>query len=145
MAVDILGAYKQVLCALRSALEEDLSILPSVDMAECRIQVACDWIPYAGKPLLWWARENIGYTDVTVDDEANYVEGGPLYDGPPAMCFRRWGFWLDRFEEVGKNEESGISDAIRKAASEAAEVMRTTERAVGNTLSGEVARRRVNA
>ncbi len=58
--------------------------------------------------------------DVTVEDEANFVEGGPLYHGPPTMCLRWWGFWLDRLEELGK-EDSGMSEAVRKAVLEAAQ------------------------
>lgn len=122
------------MCALRLALEEDPSIAREMGIIECRIQVACEWIFYAAKPLLWWARDNIGYMDVTVEDEANYVEGGPLYHGPSTICLRRWGFWLDGFEELG-NQESGMSEEIRKAASEAAQIMRTIERDIANTLS----------
>jgi hypothetical protein len=91
-------------------------------------------ISHAAKPQLWWARENIGYMDVTVEDEANYNERGTLYHGPPTMCLQRWGFWLDNFEELGK-EESGMSEEIRKAALEAEQIMRTIERGIGHTLS----------
>jgi hypothetical protein len=114
--------------ALRSALEEEVGV------TECRIQVACEWVCHAAKRLFWWARDNIGYMDVTVEDEANYIEGGPLYRGPPTMCLERWGFWLDRLEELGK-EESGMSEEIRKAALEAAQTMRTIETAMGHMLS----------
>ncbi len=62
--------------------------------------------------------------DVTVEDEASFVEGGPLYHGPPAMCLRRWGFWLGRLEELRK-EDPGMSEAIRKAVLEAAQTMKT--------------------
>jgi hypothetical protein len=72
--------------------------------------------------------------DVTMEDEANYVERGTLYHGPPTMCLRRWGFWLDRFEELG-TEESGMREEIRKAVLEAAQTMRTIERGIANTLS----------
>jgi hypothetical protein len=114
--------------SLRSALEDEVGV------TDCRIQVACEWIPHAAKPLLWWARENIGYLDVTVEDEANYVQAGPLYHGPPTMCLRRWGFWLNRLEELGKND-SGMSEAIRKTVLEAAQIMKTTEGTMSRRLS----------
>jgi hypothetical protein len=69
-----------------------------------------------------------------VEDEANYIERGTLYHGPPTMCLQRWGFWLDNFKELGK-EESGMSEEIRKAALEAEQNMRTIERGIGHTLS----------
>ena len=119
---------------MRSALEEEQSSVGEMSRTECRIQVACTWISHAAKPQLWWARENIGYMDVTVEDEANYNERGTLYHGPPTMCLQRWGFWLDNFEELGK-EESGMSEEIRKAALEAEQIMRTIERGIGHTLS----------
>jgi hypothetical protein len=119
LGAGLIGPYYQAIYARRSALEEELSTVREMSMTECRIQVACEWISHAAKPLLWWARDKIGYMDVTMEDEANYVERGTLYHGPPTMCLLRWCFWLDRFEELRK-EESGMNKEIRKAALEAA-------------------------
>lgn len=129
LGAGIVSPYYQAMYALRSALEEELSI--EMGITECRIQVACAWISHAGKPLLRWAQDNIGYMDVKEEDEANYVEGGLLYKhhGPSTMCLRRWGFWLDRFEEFGK-KESGMSEDIQKASLEAALTMKTIERGI---------------
>ena len=127
----MVGPYYQAMDALRLALEEE----PTDKVKyECRVQVACEWIGHGAKQLLWWARDNIGYANVPVEDEATYVEQGPLYHGPPAMCLKRWGFWLDRFEDLGK-EESGLGEEVRKAALEAAQTMKSVEAGVGNTLS----------
>ncbi|KAN0121707.1 hypothetical protein V8E51_000033 [Hyaloscypha variabilis] len=59
---------------------------------------------------------------VALEDEANYIERGTLYHGPPTMCLQRWGFWLDNFKELGKEES-------------AEQNMRTIERGIGHTLS----------
>ena len=134
MGSGVVSPYSQAMYGLRSGLEEDLSTDHEVSVTECKIQVACAWIAHGGKPLLWWARENIGNLNVTVEDEANYVEGGSLYHGNPTMCLQRWGFWMDRFEELGK-EESGLSEEIRKSTLEIAQTMKTIERGMANTLS----------
>jgi hypothetical protein len=95
LGAGVAGPYSNAMYAMRSALEEDLSTFLEISMAECKILVACEWISHAAKPLLWWARENIGYTNITADDEeGQYVEGGTLYHGPAAMCLQRWAFWL---------------------------------------------------
>ncbi|RDL33086.1 uncharacterized protein BP5553_08525 [Venustampulla echinocandica] len=130
----IAGPYTLVMHVLRSALEEELDTVSEVGIVECRVQVACEWIFHDAKLLLLWAQENIGYVDVPVEDSACYIEGGTLYHGPSTMCLRQWGFWLARFEELGK-EESNLSEETRKAALEAAETMTTIERRVANTLS----------
>lgn len=101
MGAGVLGPYTQVIDALREALEEELDIDQDLARAECRIQVACEWIAHGAKPLLWWARENIGIFDFA-EDSTQYFPGGPLYQGPPAVCLQRWGFWQTRFEELGK-------------------------------------------
>ncbi len=134
LGAGVIGTYYQAMTALRSALEEDLSGVSDINITDCRIQVACEWIFHAAKPLLWWARDNIGYINVTVEDEANYVEQGTLYSGPPSICLQRWSFWLAGFEKLGR-EESGMSEESRKAALQAAETMRTIERGIANTLS----------
>lgn len=100
---------------------------------ECRIRVACQLITHGSKPLLWLAEQNLGYMDITEDDTASYVERRALYNGPPTMCLRRWGFWLDRLEKLGK-EASGLSEEIRTSVLEAAQTMRTIERTIGHTL-----------
>jgi hypothetical protein len=51
------------------------------------------------------------------------------------MCFRRWGFWIERLEDIAKDEESGIGDQTRKSALETAKTMRRAEGAVGYTLA----------
>ncbi|KAI1077797.1 hypothetical protein F5B20DRAFT_550415 [Whalleya microplaca] len=134
LASGTIGTYYQAMYALRLALEEELSAVLKVYITECRIQVACAWMAYGAKPLLWWAKENIGMMDVIEADTANYVERGALYHGPATMCLRRWGFWLDRFEELGK-EESGMSEGCRKAAVEAALIMKTVEKGTAHTLT----------
>lgn len=134
LGAGVTGPYSNAMDALRSALEEDLSTVPEISMTECKMQVACEWISHAAKPLLWWARENIGYMNVgPEDEEVQYTEGGTLYHGPPAMCLQRWSFWLGRFEEVGK-EESGISEEIRKAALDTVQLMRTIESSMANSF-----------
>ncbi|KAK3943111.1 hypothetical protein QBC46DRAFT_422266 [Diplogelasinospora grovesii] len=72
----VLGSYTQVTYALRAALEE-LIIDHDIDETECRIQVVCEWISHGAKHLLWWARENIGYFDVTEEDLGQYIPPGP--------------------------------------------------------------------
>lgn len=128
------GSWIQALGALQAALEDEEA--EDRQVRECRVQVACEWISHAGKQLLWWACENIGWTGVTVEDEAVYWEGGPLYKGPPLMCLRRWGFWLDRLSNMGKSE-SDISDETRKTVLATAQYMRDVEMAIGHSfLSG---------
>ncbi|KAJ3533319.1 hypothetical protein NM208_g8040 [Fusarium decemcellulare] len=122
------GPYAQAMDALGAALEEE-----QTDMTESKLKIAYPWIAHGSRALVWWARDNIGYRDVPVEDTANYVEGGPLYHGPQTMCLRRWGFWLDRFEHFGK-EESGLSEEARRIALEAARTMRAVEASIGSTL-----------
>lgn len=134
LGAGVAGPYSDVMHAMRSALEEDLGTPLDINMAECKIQVACEWISHAAKPLLWWARENVGYTNVTVDDqEGQYVEGGILYHGPDAMCLQRWAFWLGRFEEIAK-EESRLNEETRKAALETVQFMKTIESSMATTF-----------
>lgn len=119
--------------ALRSALEEQPS--PISEVVECRLKVACDWVLHSARPLLWWAQENLGYTDVPVEDTAAHEPGGELYEGPQTMCLRRWGFWLQRFESFGREAEgSGLSEEVRREALDAAEFMKTVERQIGHSL-----------
>ncbi|KAF6808982.1 hypothetical protein CMUS01_13772 [Colletotrichum musicola] len=66
--------------------------------------------------------------------EVNRYPAGLLYNGPEIMCLQRWGFWIERFEELGNNGPY-IGEEARKAALEAAESMRKLERRIGNTLS----------
>ncbi|OTA92448.1 hypothetical protein M434DRAFT_324875 [Hypoxylon sp. CO27-5] len=131
MGTGTLGPYSQVVDALREALEEELDTDHNLAKAECRIQVACEWMSHGAKPLLWWARENIGYTDIA-DDETQYFPCGSLYKGTPAVCLQRWGFWQTRFEELGKDPR--FNKEIQKAAVKAAETMTTIERRIANTL-----------
>lgn len=131
MGAGILGPYMQVIDALRDALEEELGIERDPARAKCKVQVACEWIAHGAKPLVWWARENIGYTDVA-EDSTQYFPGGSLYRGPPAVCLQRWGFWQTRFEELGK--VTGLRDEVRMGALEAAETMNVIERRIANTL-----------
>ncbi|KAI3392493.1 hypothetical protein diail_5658, partial [Diaporthe ilicicola] len=119
----LLGPYSQAIHALRLALEDEPSPVPEV--AECRLRVACDWVFYGASPLLLWAQENIGYTDVPEDDTAAFTPGGVLYKGPQTMCLLRWGFWMQRFEEFGKMEGSGLSEEAKGDALKAVEIMRT--------------------
>jgi hypothetical protein len=129
-----MGPYAEAMDALRQALEEDLnelpglaaSELPAMSVIECRVLVACGWLSHGGRRLLEWARENHDCTDVPLDDTANYIEQGPLYQGPACMCLERWHFWLGRLDELAI-EECGMNDTIRRAASEAARTMRAIE------------------
>ncbi|KAK6860443.1 hypothetical protein PG995_004079 [Apiospora arundinis] len=125
----------QVMYAMRLALEEDLSTTDNNALKECRVQVACDWIKHAAKPLLWWALENLGYHDVSIEDEVAYAEGGPLYQGPQTMCLRRWGFWIDRFQQLGDPNSSSLHEETREAALKTAHYMNQVERGLGHTLS----------
>lgn len=121
MGAGVLGPYTQVITALRGALEEELGIERDLTTSECKVQVACEWIAHGAKPLVWWARENIGYSDVA-EDSTRYFLGGPLYRGPPTVCLQRWGFWQTRFKELGKN--ASLRDEVRKDALEAVEAMK---------------------
>jgi hypothetical protein len=133
LGAELVGLYSSAMQAMRSALEEDLST-DEMSMRECKIKVACTWIVHGPRRLLVWGIQNIGYTDVPVEDVANYVEGGSLYHGPSCMCLQRWSFWQDRFEELRK-EESGMSEEVSMAVVEAAQTMRTVESRMGHTLS----------
>lgn len=121
------GTYVNAIYALTTALEEEDGL------TDIRVEVATYWISHGARILLKWAQENIGYFDVPIEDTQVYVEGGPLYDGPNAMCLRRWGFWIDRFE-VACNEKSGLREETRRMALEAAEKMRKVERGAWNTV-----------
>lgn len=95
---------------------------------------ACEWIVHGAPSFLWWAQGNIGHTDAPEDDRIAYVPGGVLYEGPQTMCLRRWGFWMQRLEEFGRMEGSGLSEEARSDALKAVEIMRTVERRVGHCL-----------
>ncbi|KAI0836995.1 hypothetical protein F5Y06DRAFT_98480 [Hypoxylon sp. FL0890] len=131
MGAGTLGPYVQVVDALREALEEELDTGQHLDRAECRVQVACEWIAHGAKPLLWWAQENIGYANAA-EDVTQYFPRGSLYKGPPVVCLQRWGFWQTRFEELGKDPR--FSEEIQKAALEAAQTMTAVERHIAHTL-----------
>lgn len=128
------GAYVQAMDAMRYALEEELHTGPEAHITECRIRIAHGWVTHAAKPLLWWAKENLGYTDVSSDDYSQYFENGPLYDGPSTMCLRRWGFWQDRFEDLGR-EGSDLGEEVRMVALDAVQKMKAAELRVAHTLS----------
>ncbi|KAF6820949.1 hypothetical protein CSOJ01_00384 [Colletotrichum sojae] len=95
---------------------------------------------------LRWALDKVGHADVprhwdvtalkdrAVKIEVNRCPAGLLYNGPEIMCLQRWGFWIERFEELGNNGPY-LGEEARKAALEAAESMRKLERRIGNTLS----------
>ncbi|KAK6065697.1 hypothetical protein SCUP234_12458 [Seiridium cupressi] len=127
----VLGMYVQQIDALRGALEEELAIEQDLAKVECQLQVAFEWITHTARNLLWWAQENIGLVDVA-QDSTQYFPGGPLYQGPPCVCLRRWGFWQARFEELGKHP--GLSEEIRNAALGSAETMTTVEKRIANAI-----------
>jgi hypothetical protein len=131
LGAGVLGPYLQVMDALRLALEEEISA------SESRVQIACEWIYHSAKPLLLWAQENIDYTDVPAEDEAAFVEAGPLYHGPSPMCLQRWTFWLSRLEQFAK-ESSGLSEETLKTVLTAAGVMRAAETVAGRMWFGGV-------
>lgn len=130
----MLRAYAQATDALRLALEDELSPSSQLGIADCRVQIACSWVFHGSKPLLWWAKDNISYTDVPSTDTKNYCMQGPLYDGPATMCFERWHFWISRFEELAK-APSGLGDHTRQLAAAAAQTMNALERRMTNMLS----------
>ncbi|KAF6820577.1 hypothetical protein CSOJ01_00833 [Colletotrichum sojae] len=131
LGASVLGPYDRAMFALISALEEEPS--KTQEILDSRIKAACAWITHASKPLLRWALENAGRTDASPDDTAVYMDGGPLYRGPPLMCLQRWGFWIDRLEELGK-DASGAGGGARKVALETARTMRQVEARLGHTL-----------
>lgn len=131
MGAGVLGLYVKLMDALREALEEDLDIDQDSEKAECNIQVACEWIARCTKQLVWWAQENIGYTDIT-EDGTQHFPGGPLYNGPHFVCLQRLGFWQTRLQELGKHP--GLKEEVRKTALETAQIMSTIERQMANTL-----------
>ncbi|KAK7984724.1 hypothetical protein PG988_002346 [Apiospora saccharicola] len=133
-AAEVYGPSHQVMHAMQSALEQELSTFTHPGMKECRVLVAADWMQRCAGQMLSWAQENIGVTDVPESDTEIYFENGRLYKGPSAMCLQRWGFWIDRFGVIGKSD-SGLSEETRKAALEAMEIMNTVERSVGHTLA----------
>ena len=49
------------------------------------------------------------------------------------MCLERWRFWIGRFEEAGR-EEAGLSNEIRAAVIETAQLMRRIEAEMADTL-----------
>jgi hypothetical protein len=134
LGAGVLFAYPQATNALRLALENELSSTPKSEIADCRVQAACTWVFHASKPLLWWAKENIGYTDVPANDTANHFKQGPLYDGSATMCFERWHFWIGRFENLAK-ERSGLSNHTRQLAAGAAHTMKAAEGHLASILS----------
>ncbi|EPE27923.1 hypothetical protein GLAREA_04714 [Glarea lozoyensis ATCC 20868] len=132
LGADVAGPYSDAMYAMRSALEEDLSTIET-NMIRCKVQVACDWILHAAKPFLWWARENIDYYVTPDDQEGQYIEGGALYHGPPAMCLQRWAFWQGRFEEIGK-EDSILDEETKNITLETARLMKTIESSMAPTF-----------
>lgn len=133
LGAGVAGPYSDVMHAMRSALEDDLSTVPKTSMIDCKTQIACEWISNAVTPLLWWARENVGYNATPDDQEDHYVEGGVLYSGPPAICLQRWAFWLGRFDAFGK-DESAIIETTQNYADETAQFMRTIESSMATTF-----------
>lgn len=136
LGMGVLGLHTQAMYALRSALEEEPSPIPAV--AECRLRVACEWIRQSARPLLGWARENVGYSEMPeyerdLTEEAIAYQG-VLYEGPPIMCLQRWGFWMDRLEWLAKSDDSGLVEEARTEVLEAFGVMKEVEGRIGHTL-----------
>lgn len=127
--VDVLSPSTQVIRALQEALEGELEIDRHLARVECNIQVASEWIAHSAKPLLCWALENVGLSDIETNGQ--HFAGGSLYRGPPMVCLQRWDYWQNRFEELGK--ATSLRDELRKAALEAAETMDVVKRQVSNT------------
>ena len=75
--------HLQSIVALRDALGHEQT--DGQAAAECRIQVACVCITHAATTILRWGQENIG-RQITGDDQDEYIENGPLYNGPPGVC-----------------------------------------------------------
>ncbi|KAK8008386.1 hypothetical protein PG991_010937 [Apiospora marii] len=123
----------QVMEAMNRALEEDISALNHPGLEECRVQIACEWMERCAGQMLLWALENHGNNkDGSVIRSAWQYENGALYKGPSAMCLQRWGFWIQRFQVLGK-KDSGLPEETRKAALEAARYMKTVEGSAGHT------------
>lgn len=139
------GPHHHALKAMRSALEEDTS--PDIKIAECRMFVIFEWaLPTALKALLRWALENVG-ADHPKEDSMDYEEPGPLYHGPPMMCLQRWGFWIERLEQLSKCDPESPRDVreaflkdiqtgmFRRLAKTVAESVKEAEKELGLTLS----------
>ncbi|KAF4808982.1 hypothetical protein CGCSCA5_v011866 [Colletotrichum siamense] len=132
----VAGPYHHALDAMRSNLEEELSSDRWV--LSTRMDVAELWIRHARKPILKWALENAGRTDPPKEDSMDYEESGPLYHGPPMMCLQRWGFWIERLEQLSK-KDLGTMDLepwdFHRDARRAAESLKQVEKEMGHTLS----------
>ncbi|KAJ0377533.1 hypothetical protein COL26b_004240 [Colletotrichum chrysophilum] len=132
LASAIGGPHHHAMNAMRSALEEEIS--PDIDIAECRMSIACEWsMRLASKPLLRWALENVG-AEHPKEDSMDYEEPGPLYHGPPMMCLQRWGFWIERLEQLSKGDDRD-HELIRGDAKTVVEYMQDAEKELGHTLS----------
>ncbi|KAJ3958986.1 hypothetical protein N0V92_004413 [Colletotrichum tropicale] len=131
------GPYDQAMYAMTTALEEEPILKYGV--TACRIEVVREWIHRAGRKLFRWALENVGFDGTLEKDSPQYVEGGPLYHGPPMMCLQRWGFWIERLEQLEK--KGSITLEVERAAyfgvvaSSTASQMRWIERDMASTLS----------
>jgi len=53
LGAGVAGPYSDAMYAMGSALEEDLSTVLEISMAECKIQVAGEWIAHAAKNFIW--------------------------------------------------------------------------------------------
>lgn len=138
--------YKQAMHAFSIGLENEPSRV--AEAAECQLIVACDWMARNADFFFSWALENVGCQvypreNAMGDDYAAYIppkdaaplwDGGALYDGPQCVCLQRWAFWIKRFEELGKTEESSLSSEARSEASKTVEIMRTAERRFGHLV-----------
>ncbi|EPE34941.1 hypothetical protein GLAREA_10636 [Glarea lozoyensis ATCC 20868] len=116
--------YGNLIDAMRSALEEDLSTT-EISKVELKMQVACEWILHAANALLTWARVNGDITDLP-RGHIQYLDRGTLYHGKPWMCLERLTFWIGRFEDIGKNE-SRLSEETRNRVLESARFMKSIE------------------
>lgn len=86
---------------------------------------------HSDRSLFDWARQNKGRISITEED-AEYIEAGPLYDGVPVVCPQRWAFWESRLVELGK-KKSGLKEETRNTMLEAAGSMTRIERSISIT------------
>lgn len=125
-----IGAYLDAALVLQMALEEELPIAAEDGVADCRVMAASIWLSRCAKHFFEWAQENAN--PEILPDEGSYLEAGPLYDGIPYVCPKRWDFWQHRLEELGA-PDSGLLPHIQEAVHRATEAMRTVAGGVGSS------------
>lgn len=93
---------------LRGALEEP----PQSDAErDGQLRSSSEWILHAGSAL----RSKQGQQGELDDMEKRMLKGGSLFKGESGLSDERWGFWRDRFRELGGQvEDEGLKEKINK-------------------------------